>query len=57
MGEVAKKEITKLGCEKWICRVTYCAPVGMLYRVPSSSFLTGKSNTFSTKGLCQVVLG
>jgi hypothetical protein len=30
MGEVAEKKITKLGCEKYFCRVTYRAQMGML---------------------------
>jgi hypothetical protein len=30
MGGVAKEYITKLGCEKYIRRVTYCAPLEML---------------------------
>jgi hypothetical protein len=42
MGGVAKKKITKLGCEKCFCRVTYCTPVGMLYTVLGSSSLSKK---------------
>jgi hypothetical protein len=29
IGGVVKEYITKLGCEKYFCRVTYCAPLEM----------------------------
>jgi hypothetical protein len=29
MGGVAKEYITKLGCEKYFCKVTYGAPLEM----------------------------
>jgi hypothetical protein len=31
MAEVGKKKITKLGCDKYLCSVTYWAPMGCNY--------------------------
>jgi len=42
LGEIAKKQITKLGCEKYFCRVTYWAQVEMLLPQVSTRQVLGR---------------